>query len=115
MQGDNLHYLLAASLGHTAMFYMLVAAAVMIPTVWLPDLKALSYLGFAGVSATTAVVGTVRPFLSIPLSFYHTSRTAFQTWASLVSLLQLLWSELSVPSWQSPFCYAMHPLLHEAP
>lgn len=59
IMGDNLNHLLAATYGHSAMFYMMVAAAVMIPTVWLPDLKALSYLGFAGVSATAAVVGTI--------------------------------------------------------
>lgn len=39
--------------------YMLAAAAVMIPTVWLPDLSALSTLGFVGVSATCTVTATV--------------------------------------------------------
>lgn len=58
--GDNLHHLLASTFGRTPAFYMLVAAGAMIPTVWLPDLKALSYLGFLGVSATAAVTLTVR-------------------------------------------------------
>lgn len=40
---------------------MFAAAAVIIPTVWLPNVTALSYLGFLGVLATGAVVGTVSP------------------------------------------------------
>ena len=39
--------------------YMLVAAAIMIPTVWLPDLKSLSYLAYVGVTATLTVTGAV--------------------------------------------------------
>ncbi len=38
---------------------MLAAAAVMIPTVWLPSLKALSYLGVCGITATATVATTV--------------------------------------------------------
>ena len=38
---------------------MLLAAAVMVPTVWLPDLKSLSYLGFLGITATLTVTGAV--------------------------------------------------------
>ncbi len=38
---------------------MLAAALVMIPTVWLPDVKTLSYLGFAGVAGTLSVAATV--------------------------------------------------------
>lgn len=38
---------------------MLLAAGAMLPTVWLPDLKALSYLGFLGVGATITVLGAV--------------------------------------------------------
>ena len=60
IMGNNLHHLLASSFGRSPAFYTLIAAAAMIPTVWLPDLKALSYLGFAGVSATAAVTLTVR-------------------------------------------------------
>lgn len=59
IMGNNLHHLLASSSGRSPAFYTLIAAAAMIPTVWLPDLKALSYLGFAGVSATAAVTLTV--------------------------------------------------------
>ena len=38
---------------------MLLAAGAMLPTVWLPDLKALSYLGFLGVGASITVLGAV--------------------------------------------------------
>lgn len=59
-QGDNLFGLL----GQTAVAaspaqYMLVAAMVMIPTVWLPDLSSLSFLGAAGVTATCTVMVAV--------------------------------------------------------
>lgn len=38
---------------------MLMAALVMIPTVWLPDLKALSALGIVGVAATLTVTAAI--------------------------------------------------------
>ena len=38
---------------------MLLAALAMIPTVWLPDQKALSYLGFCGIAATLTVSAAV--------------------------------------------------------
>ncbi len=59
MQGDNLHHLLSTQYGRDPAFYMLCAAVATIPTVWLPDVKSLSYLGFAGVSAILTVVATV--------------------------------------------------------
>lgn len=59
-QGDNLFNLFGHKLFTNASHYMLAAAAIMIPTVWLPDLSSLSYLGFLGVSATTTVVCSVR-------------------------------------------------------
>uniref|UniRef100_A0A061SET5 Solute carrier family 32 (Vesicular inhibitory amino acid transporter) n=1 Tax=Tetraselmis sp. GSL018 TaxID=582737 RepID=A0A061SET5_9CHLO len=59
LQGDNLTNLLGKSVFATKKHAMIAAAAVMIPTVWLPDVTALSYLGFLGVIATISVVGTV--------------------------------------------------------
>lgn len=38
---------------------MIAAACVMIPTMWLPNVTALSYLGFLGVIATITVVSSV--------------------------------------------------------
>lgn len=46
-------------LASSASQYMLIAAAIMIPTVWLPNLSALSFLGIFGVGATVAVVCSV--------------------------------------------------------
>lgn len=51
----------ASSLASNASTYQLLAAALMIPTVWLPDLKALSFLGAAGVTATCTVSAAVGP------------------------------------------------------
>ena len=58
-QGDNLFQLLGTRFAPDAGAYMLMAACVMLPTVWLPDLKALSYLGFFGVGATITVLCAV--------------------------------------------------------
>ena len=58
-QGDNLFQLLGTRFAPDAGVYMLMAACVMLPTVWLPDLKALSYLGFFGVGATITVLCAV--------------------------------------------------------
>lgn len=51
--------LFGTKFAQSASQYMLLAAALMIPTVWLPDLSALSFLGVFGVGATTAVVCSV--------------------------------------------------------
>ena len=59
MQGDNLFQLLGPSWAPDASAYMLLAAAAMVPTVWLPDQKSLSYLGFLGITATMTVTGAV--------------------------------------------------------
>lgn len=59
LQGDNLLNLLGTEVFATKKLAMITAAAAMIPTVWLPNVTALSYLGFLGVFATAAVVGTV--------------------------------------------------------
>lgn len=60
LEGDNMFNLLGTSFLNNASAYMLAAAALMIPTVWLPDLKALSFLGIFGVSATCMVTASVR-------------------------------------------------------
>ncbi|GFH14096.1 Aa_trans domain-containing protein, partial [Haematococcus lacustris] len=54
-----MYSLLGNMLASSASQYMLIAAAIMIPTVWLPDLSALSFLGVFGVTATTTVVASV--------------------------------------------------------
>ena len=60
-QGDNMFNLFGpTSFAGNASVYMLIAAAVMIPTVWLPDVSSLSFLGAAGVTATCTVLCAVR-------------------------------------------------------
>jgi solute carrier family 32 (vesicular inhibitory amino acid transporter) len=51
--------LLGGLLANNASQYMLIAAALMIPTVWMPNLSALSFLGVFGVMATCTVVASV--------------------------------------------------------
>lgn len=51
--------LLGTKLAPSADIYILIAAALMIPTVWLPDLKALSVLGVFGFAATLVVASTI--------------------------------------------------------
>jgi hypothetical protein len=65
-QGDNLFSLCGVqSFASNAATWMLAAAALMIPTVWLPDLKALSGLGLVGVTATCTVTCAVRSPLRV--------------------------------------------------
>ena len=59
MQGDNLFQLLGPRYAPNSAAYMLLAALVMIPTVWLPDLKTLSGLGVVGVAATLTVTAAI--------------------------------------------------------
>lgn len=59
-QGDNMFSLFGAKFAQSAHQYMLLAAAIMIPTVWLPNLSALSFLGVFGVGATASVLASVR-------------------------------------------------------
>ena len=59
VQGDNLTNLFGSSVFESKKKAMIAAACVMIPTMWLPDVTALSYLGFLGVIATVTVVGSV--------------------------------------------------------
>lgn len=58
-QGDNLFQLMGTRWAPSSGAYMVLAAAIMVPTVWLPDLKSLSYLGFAGITATLTVTAAV--------------------------------------------------------
>lgn len=82
IMGDNLHHLLAAHLGRDPSFYMLASACVMIPTVWLPDVKTLSYLGFAGVAGTLSVAATV-VFTYLTKSYAPGAATAMVQWNTL--------------------------------
>ena len=60
-QGDNMYNLMGNALATSAGAYMLLGAILIIPTVWLPDLRALSFLGVFGVTATCTVAISVSP------------------------------------------------------
>eukprot|EP00798_Chlamydomonas_sp_ICE-L_P008319 gene8319-1594_t len=59
LMGDNMFNLLGQALAKTQAEYMVLGALLMIPTVWLPDLKALSFLGIFGIGATLTVAASV--------------------------------------------------------
>eukprot|EP00983_Pelagomonas_calceolata_P058258 1145413-Pelagomonas_calceolata.AAC.7 len=56
---DNMFNLFGSATGMSPPQFLAIAAALMIPTVWLPNLSALSFLGVFGVAATTTVVASV--------------------------------------------------------
>ena len=80
MQGQNMFKLLGTKLAPNQDMYILIAAACMIPTVWLPDLKALSVLGVFGFAATLVVSATIcYVYLSkrCPSTIPHLDKTLF--------------------------------------
>lgn len=96
LEGDNLFNLLGTSVFKNATSYMLAAACVMIPTVWLPSLSALSYLGFLGVSATTCTAGAVL-YTLLSGNFPVGAVTDSALWATLPLVFGIM-----------TFCYSGH-------
>ncbi|GFR41259.1 hypothetical protein Agub_g1934 [Astrephomene gubernaculifera] len=97
LEGDNMFKLFGASpLASSPAMYMLVAAALMIPTVWLPDLRTLSFLGAAGVTATCTVSAAVA-YTFLSGSFAPGAPTALANWATLPLVLGIC-----------TFCYSGH-------
>ncbi|PNW85026.1 hypothetical protein CHLRE_03g168550v5 [Chlamydomonas reinhardtii] len=97
LEGDNMFKLFgASSLASNASTYQLLAAALMIPTVWLPDLKALSFLGAAGVTATCTVSAAVA-YTFLSGSFAPGAPTDLANWATLPLVLGIC-----------TFCYSGH-------
>ncbi|KXZ56682.1 hypothetical protein GPECTOR_1g614 [Gonium pectorale] len=97
LEGDNMFKLFGAtSLASSPAMYMLLAAAVMIPTVWLPDLKSLSFLGAAGVTATCTVSAAVA-YTFLTGSFVPGAPTDLANWATLPLVLGIC-----------TFCYSGH-------
>ncbi|KAG1674282.1 hypothetical protein FOA52_013471 [Chlamydomonas sp. UWO 241] len=75
---------------------MIAAACVMIPTVWLPNLKSLSYLGFMGVSATClCVMSVVYTFMTG--NFIPGAATDVALWSTLPLVFGIM-----------TFCYSGH-------
>ncbi|GIL72720.1 hypothetical protein Vretifemale_3019 [Volvox reticuliferus] len=97
LEGDNMFKLFGpSSLASNPSMYMLLAAAIMIPTVWLPDLKALSFLGAAGVTATCTVSAAVA-YTFLSGSFTPGAPTSLANWATLPLVLGIC-----------TFCYSGH-------
>eukprot|EP00199_Chlamydomonas_sp_CCMP681_P000942 CAMPEP_0119103356 /NCGR_PEP_ID=MMETSP1180-20130426/1798_1 /TAXON_ID=3052 ORGANISM="Chlamydomonas cf sp, Strain CCMP681" /NCGR_SAMPLE_ID=MMETSP1180 /ASSEMBLY_ACC=CAM_ASM_000741 /LENGTH=441 /DNA_ID=CAMNT_0007087827 /DNA_START=206 /DNA_END=1531 /DNA_ORIENTATION=- len=100
LEGDNMFSLMGAKalapIATNASHYMLLAAAVMIPTVWLPNLSSLSFLGVFGVAATCAVVASVA-FTLCSGSFVAGAVTDPALWATLPLVFGIM-----------TFCYSGH-------
>ncbi|KAK9903315.1 hypothetical protein WJX75_002640 [Coccomyxa subellipsoidea] len=82
LEGDNLFQLLGTKLAGSSGGYMVLAALVMVPTVWLPDLKSLSYLGFAGITATSTVTAAVA-YTLLTGGFPAGAVTSVGNWATM--------------------------------
>ncbi|GLC35800.1 hypothetical protein PLESTB_000495600 [Pleodorina starrii] len=97
LEGDNMFKLFGPNaLASNSSVYMLLAAAVMIPTVWLPDLKSLSFLGAAGVTATCTVSAAVA-YTFLSGSYTPGAVTTLANWATLPLVLGIC-----------TFCYSGH-------
>jgi len=57
LTGDHMSQLFDGA--HSPEWYMIAAAAVMLPSTWLSDLSALSYVGLLGAGATLCLTGVV--------------------------------------------------------
>ncbi|PNH00569.1 Vacuolar amino acid transporter 1, partial [Tetrabaena socialis] len=97
LEGDNMFKLFGSTgLASSPAMYMLVAALVMIPTVWLPDLKSLSFLGAAGVTATCTVSAAVA-YTFLSGSYVPGAPTDLAIWSTLPLVLGIC-----------TFCYSGH-------
>ncbi|MEW5303382.1 MAG: hypothetical protein WDW36_006081 [Sanguina aurantia] len=96
LEGDNLFKLMGDTLFGSAGGYLLLAAAIMIPTVWLPDLGSLAFLGLAGFGATCTVAASVAYTLATG-SFVAGAATNVALWASLPLVFGIM-----------TFCYSGH-------
>ena len=61
LEGDHLSLLFDGTkyLTHSSQWWQCASATAMIPTLWLPDLSALSYVGALGALASVSLVGVV--------------------------------------------------------
>ena len=97
LEGDNAFNLFGAtSVLPNAGAYMLAAACLMIPTVWLPNLSALSILGVFGVTATCTVTASVL-YTLLSGSFVPGAITDAALWATLPLVFGIM-----------TFCYSGH-------
>eukprot|EP00798_Chlamydomonas_sp_ICE-L_P003467 gene3467-13527_t len=96
LMGDNMFNLLGTALAKTQAEYMLLGALLMIPTVWLPDLRALSFLGVFGLGATL-IVATAVTITLLTGSFTAGAITHPAVWSTFPLVFGIL-----------TFCYSGH-------
>lgn len=95
-EGDNLFNILGATAAAAnSAGYMLLAALVVIPTLWLPDLRSLSPLGAAGLSATVCVTSAV--IYNLVTGNFPGGVTTLADWSTLPLLFGIM-----------TFCYSGH-------
>ena len=75
-----MHSLFGAALGLSPPQFLAIAAALMIPTVWLTNLSAYSLLGVFGVAATTTVVALVSGLMLLPSAYWNAARPRSPSW-----------------------------------
>jgi len=96
LEQDNMFNLFGSATGMSPPQFLAIAAALMIPTVWLPNLSALSFLGVFGVAATTTVVASVA-FTLFTGNFVPGAATTPAIWASVPLVFGIM-----------TFCYSGH-------
>jgi vesicular inhibitory amino acid transporter len=88
-QGDNLFKLFGTRLAESSFGYMILAACMVIPTMWLPNLKALSFLGAAGLTATVTVTLSV-VYTLLSCNFEPGAVTSLANWSTLPLVFGIL-------------------------
>lgn len=88
-QGDNFFKLLGDSFASSPKGYMLLGALAIIPTMWLPDLKALSALGVVGVCCICTVAISVVATL-LTGNYVAGTETTLASWQTLPLVFGIL-------------------------
>eukprot|EP01025_Chloroclados_australasicus_P050364 TRINITY_DN5782_c0_g2_i2.p1 TRINITY_DN5782_c0_g2~~TRINITY_DN5782_c0_g2_i2.p1 ORF type:complete len:507 (-),score=28.15 TRINITY_DN5782_c0_g2_i2:372-1805(-) len=84
LEGDNLAQLLGSTLGRfiSQTNFVFLAALIVLPTLFMRDVSALSYLGFCGFTATVAVVSCVA-YALFSGNYVAGAETVFANWAAV--------------------------------
>ncbi|XP_054794993.1 amino acid transporter AVT1I-like [Prosopis cineraria] len=107
LEGDNLNKLIpninlhiaGLTIGGTTLF-AIVAALVILPTVWLQDLSLLSYVSASGALASTVFLVSLLWNATIDGTGFHGKGTTIFKWSGIPAAVSLY-----------AFCYSAHPVL----
>ncbi|XP_028754074.1 amino acid transporter AVT1I-like [Neltuma alba] len=107
LEGDNLNKLIpninlhiaGFTIGGTTLFAVL-AALVILPTVWLQDLSLLSYVSASGALASTVFLVSLLWNATIDGTGFHGKGTTAIKWSGIPAAVSLY-----------AFCYSAHPVL----